>query len=371
MILRVRTIDREEHRRFLATRASASFLQLPSWGEVKNEWRSESLGWEDADGTLVGTALVLYRKLPGLGRHLAYLPEGPVIGWDGDTLESWLAPMVAHLRASGAFGVTMGPPIAVRRWEAGTVKAAIAEGSARRLDDLPPDGTCPQAAGVACALRSLGWRPPRESGGFAAGQPRYVFQLPLAGRTDEDLLAGFNQLWRRNIKKAAKAGVVVAPGGAGDLGAFHAVYTETAARDGFVPRPLSYFRRMWAALSAEDPERIRLYLARHEGDVVAATTMVRVGEHAWYSYGASTSVKREVRGSNAVQWQMMRDARDAGAAVYDLRGIGATLHPADPLFGLVQFKLGTGGRVVEQLGEWSLPLNRVLFRAFELYLARR
>ena len=124
-------------------------------------------------------------------------------------------------------------------------------------------------------------------------------------------------------------------------------------------------------MNAEDPDRLRLYLAHHEGDLVAATTMVQVGAHAWYSYGASSTAKREVRGSNAVQWQMMRDARDAGAAVYDLRGISATLDPDDHLFGLVQFKVGTGGEAVEYLGEWDLPINRVLFAAFDLYLRRR
>ena len=62
------------------------------------------------------------------------------------------------------------------------------------------------------------------------------------------------------------------------------------------------------ALGAEDPDRIRLYLARHEGDLVAATIAVRVGAHAWYSYGASSTEKRDVRGSNAVQWAMIRDA---------------------------------------------------------------
>ena len=43
-------------------------------------------------------------------------------------------------------------------------------------------------------------------------------------------------------------------------------------------------------------------------DLVAATTMTQVGRHAWYSYGASTSHKRDVRGSNAIQWRMITDA---------------------------------------------------------------
>jgi lipid II:glycine glycyltransferase (peptidoglycan interpeptide bridge formation enzyme) len=68
---------------------------------------------------------------------------------------------------------------------------------------------------------------------------------------------------------------------------------------------------------------------------------------------------------------MMSDAHAAGATVYDLRGITATLDPADPHFGLIQFKLGTGGQAVEYLGEWDLPVNGLLFRAFQLYLAKR
>ena len=108
---------------------------------------------------------------------------------------------------------------------------------------------------------------------------------------------------------------------------------------------------------------------------MAATLWIRVGSHAWYSYGASSTDKREVRGSNAVQWQMIRDALAAGARVYDLRGITDTLASDDGHVGLVQFKVGTGGEAVEYAGEWDLPLagpvNRALYAAFALYLRRR
>jgi lipid II:glycine glycyltransferase (peptidoglycan interpeptide bridge formation enzyme) len=128
---------------------------------------------------------------------------------------------------------------------------------------------------------------------------------------------------------------------------------------------------MFEALLDEDSDRIRLYLAHHDRDLVAATTWVRVGEHAWYSYGASSTTKREVRGSNAVQWQMIRDAMEVGATVYDLRGITEGLAADDPHLGLIQFKVGTGGEAVEYLGEWDLPLNAVLYKAFDFYLRRR
>jgi vancomycin resistance protein VanK len=372
-VLSVREIPESDHLEFLRGRRSASFLQTPAWGRVKSEWRRESIGWFRGE-TLVGVGLVLYRQLPKVRRFLAYLPEGPVLDWDDGNLAAWLTPMAAHLSAQGAFGVRMGPPVVTRRWDAAVIKAGIADPAVRRLGELPPTERSASGARVVSQLTELGWRPQAVEGGFAAGQPQHVFQIPLAGRTEEDVLAGMNQLWRRNIKKAGKEGVeVVSTGSAtgAELEAFHELYVHTAQRDHFTPRPLSYFHTMVEALGGEDPDRIRLYAARHEGTLVAATIAIRVGAHAWYSYGASSTEKREVRGSNAIQWQMIRDAIAAGADVYDLRGITETLDADDPHVGLIQFKVGTGGEAVEYAGEWDLPLNRALYAAFDMYMRRR
>jgi vancomycin resistance protein VanK len=386
--LTVRTIAPAAHLEHLREQRSASFLQTPAWGEVKSEWRSESIGWYDHQ-ELVGSALVLYRQLPKVKRYLAYLPEGPVIDWSSDDLGAWLTPLTRHLKRSGAFGIRMGPPVVVGRWTAAALKAGIADEAVRTLVDVPPTERSQDGARVVSQLQELGWRLQGAEGGFTAGQPRFNFQVPLrqvegreAGepRTEADVLAGMNQQWRRNIKKADKAGVEVTHGEVSgfddgatspDLKAFHDLYVHTAERDHFTPRPLSYFETMFRALLAEEPDRIRLYLARHEGDLVAATIWIRVGTHTWYSYGASSTEKRDVRGSNAIQWRMIQDALAAGADTYDLRGITETLDPDDPHVGLIQFKVGTGGEAVEYAGEWDLPLNRPIYKAFSAYMARR
>jgi lipid II:glycine glycyltransferase (peptidoglycan interpeptide bridge formation enzyme) len=389
--LTVRTIGADEHLDFLRRQRSASFLQTPAWGTVKSEWRPESIGWftatdPTADGAeLIGVGLVLYRRLPKLRKYLAYLPEGPVIDWHTEDLAAWLEPMAAHLRRAGAFGVRMGPPVVTRRWAAAVVKEGIADDEVRQLGDLAPTERSREGARVLSQLLEIGWEQQAGTEGFTAGQPRFNFHIPLlqvegraAGepRSEDDVLAGMNQQWRRNIKKAAKAGVEVTRSDAGmvdpaDLADFHELYLRTAERDGFTPRPLGYFQTMFAALLAEEPDRIRLYLARHEGDLVAATVWIRVGGHTWYSYGASSTEKRDVRGSNAVQWAMISDAIEAGADVYDLRGITETLDSDDPHLGLIQFKVGTGGEAVEYAGEWDLPLNRLLYKAWSAYMARR
>jgi lipid II:glycine glycyltransferase (peptidoglycan interpeptide bridge formation enzyme) len=379
----VRATPPAEHLAYVDAQRSASFLQTPAWGLVKAEWRRESIGWFRA-GTdeQVGAALVLYRQLPKVKRYLAYLPEGPLLDWSTDDLGALLRPLAAHLRKQGAFGVRIGPPVVTRRWDAADIKAGIADPAVRRLDDLAPTERDAAGARVVSQLTDLGWRPQAVEGGFAAGQPRHVFQVPLrhpdgTARTEDEVLKGMNQLWRRNIKKAAKEGVEVSSAGAtaditeGDLKAFHDLYVHTAQRDHFTPRPLGYFRTMVDALGAESTDRIRVWSAHHEGDLVAATIAIRVGAHAWYSYGASSTEKREVRGSNAVQWAMLRDAIAAGADVYDLRGITDTLDADDPHAGLIQFKVGTGGEAVELAGEWDLPLNRPLYQAFSVYMSRR
>ncbi|MDR0944675.1 MAG: aminoacyltransferase [Bifidobacteriaceae bacterium] len=413
MPFEVRPIDAARHLAWIARRPSVSFLQTPAWAGVKASWCGQSVGWFDG-AEMIGAALVLLRPAPLVHRQLAYVPEGPDLPWDRSTdpARDFLAPLIAYAKSRKAFALTVGPTVWWKRWETPTVKAGLsaarkaadaapnlsdearrlraavgtgeaadAEGPAadggaacsvpEKLDDLAPDQVNPVAEALIESMSRAGWRAPEHQAGFAAGQPQYVFQLPLAGRTEEDLLKGFNQLWRRNIKRAEKNGVEVTVGTRADLEGFHRIYAETAGRDGFRPRPLSYFEGMWDQMAAEDPGRLTLYLATVDGELIAATTMVRVGDHAWYSYGASTTAHRDVRGSNAIQWRMIRDALAAGCSVYDLRGITDTLDPGDSHAGLIGFKVGTGGRAQSYPGEWTYAINRPLFAAYQFALSRR
>lgn len=376
MSLTVGPLSAAEHLAFVQRQRTVSFQQTPAWGKVKTEWRNESLGWYDGQ-RLVGAGLVLHRPVPRLkGLTLAYLPWGPVIDWTGE-IEAWLNPLADRLKTHGAFAIRLAPPVRTTTWNAAQVKDGIADPDVRWLTEIASDQADPIGGRVISQLADAGWRPQSPEDGFGPGQPQFTYEIPLrnrdgTSRTDDDLLSGMNQLWRRNIRKAAKEGVQVTTSTYGDdLTAFHGLYVHTAERDRFTPRPLPYFEKMFAELSAEDPERIRLYLARHEGDLVAAAIGVRVGAHAWYTYGASSTEKREVRGSNACQWAMIRDALAAGCDVYDLRGITPTLDADDPQVGLIRFKAGTAGRAVQYVGEWDLPLRPMIYGAFEIYMRHR
>ena len=380
--LTVRTISADQHARWLRSRSSVSFLQLPSWADVKVGWRAESVGWFDGDRQ-VGAALILHRPVPKVRRRsLAYIPEGPVLDWIGASnrsVQQWLDPLLEHCKAVGAFQVKMGPSVASRRWDAETVKKALADAEAggwntpASLDRVAADWHSTSASHVVDALRAGGWQQEASSGaGFGDVQPRYVYRIPLEDRSLDDVFAGFNQQWRRNIRKAEKSGVQVRLGTRENLADFHRVYVETAERDKFTPRGQVYFERMWDALNGGDDDyhELTLHLAEYDGHLAAATIMIRVGDRAWYSYGASTTADRDVRPSNALQWHMITRAHEAGCRVYDLRGISATLDPANHLIGLVRFKVGSGGYAQEYVGEWDYALRPVWARAFAAYQKR-
>ena len=362
--LTVQPIPAGEHERF-ADSHGASILQTPAWAGVKAAWRSESIGWIH-EGELVGSALVLHRPVPGTRRSLAYLPEGPTLPWARVVREpaAWLDPFLAHLRSQHAFAVRIGPTQAVRTWSAATAKRGLAAPEVRRFSDLPADVLHPEGPALMRALQNQGWTSLEdESGAFTAGQPRLGVRLDLRDRTPEDLLKGMNQQWRRNIKRSAAAGVRVRPGDKADLAVFHRLYVETGARDGFTPRPLSYFETMWDALGPV----LRLWLSEYQGEALSCALTVDVDRTCWYTYGGSTSRHRDVQASTALQWASVQAARNRGMRTYDFRGIADTLDEDEKLAGLLRFKIGTGAGVVETAGEWEYSLAPVWHRAFQLY----
>jgi len=374
MSLMLKEIEKQTHIEFLESYQTFSFLQLPCWAEVKSGWKSKSVGWFD-DRKLVCVGLILIRNIPKTKWSLFYLPEGPVLSPDySKNVIDWLTPLKDFAKESGAFNLKLGPQVTVNTWSAASIKNAISDNVYKQFKDVDPDRINPFGLEIATKLRNLGGKQIEASGeGFGDVQPRFVFAIDVEDKSDNELLASFSQEWRRNIKKAEKSEVRVRQASFEELETFHTLYKETAKRDKFTPRPLSYFKQMWKSLNenSNNLATMRLYIAEQENVCHAACLWVKVGKHVWYTYGASSTSGRELRPSNAIQWQMMKDARDAGASIYDMRGIAATLNEKSPLFGLLRFKIGTGGKVIQYVGEWDFVLKPLIYKAFRIALARR
>lgn len=281
---------------------------------------------------------------------------------------SWLTPLLDHLRAEHAFAVRIGPTQPVKYWSTATAKKGMSTDGVTRFSQLEPDETYDDGLALRNVLKAHGWVSlENESGQFTAGQPRLGVRADLRDKTPEMLLKSMNQQWRRNVKRADKEGVVVRQGGVEDLPIFHELYVETGERDEFTPRPANYFTTMWKALNSGPDPVLRLWISEHEGEPLSAALTVDVDRTCWYTYGASTSRKREVQAPTAMQWTSMRAALGRGMWTYDFRGIADTLDENERLSGLLRFKLGAGGHVVETVGEWEYTLSPMWNKAFQTY----
>jgi lipid II:glycine glycyltransferase (peptidoglycan interpeptide bridge formation enzyme) len=176
---------------------------------------------------------------------------------------------------------------------------------------------------------------------------------------------------RYNIGLAERKGVTISRPGEQGLDAFYRLLEETARRDGIAVHGIEYYRGLFESArdycpSAGTPgQEIRLYLASHNGDALAAVMVLVRGKDAVYLYGASSNSRRNLMAPHALQWRAMLDAKECGCAQYDLFGIPPNEDPAHPMAGLYRFKTGFGGRIIHRPGCWDYAYRPFVNRAFK------
>jgi lipid II:glycine glycyltransferase (peptidoglycan interpeptide bridge formation enzyme) len=113
--------------------------------------------------------------------------------------------------------------------------------------------------------------------------------------------------------------------------------------------------------------RVRLYLARHKGDILAGALVAFFGGYATYLHGASSNYKRNLMAPYALHWMIMQQAKQAGFVYYDLYGINKKLWP-----GVTRFKIGFGGEEVVYPGAYDIVFKPVNYKIYKtLRFARR
>ncbi|KLU59192.1 lipid II:glycine glycyltransferase [Peptococcaceae bacterium CEB3] len=330
-------IDVNERARFdafLTHHYKGHILQTWEWGEIKSRtgWRPWRLLVEE-DGEIKAAASVLERKLPLVGVPIFYVPRGPVLTWhDRELFDAVLRAFKGLAKKRGAIFLKIDPDI---------------PSSDRELEQF---------------LHSRGFRSAETGKGFEGVQPKYVFRLDIAPK-EEELLAGMHQKTRYNIRLAQKKGVRVRRGARADLPEFYRVLKETTERDRFLVRAYSYFEDMFDTLVPAG--LAELFIGEYQGQVVAGTLAFRLGDKAWYIYGASSNSHRNVMPNYLIQWEMIRWAKSLGCTMYDFRGVPGHLTEDNPLYGLYRFKKGFNGEYTEFIGEWDL-----VYRPFVYFLWR-
>jgi lipid II:glycine glycyltransferase (peptidoglycan interpeptide bridge formation enzyme) len=326
--------DDDAWQAFLGAMASGDFLHDRAWADVAAfDGQPQRRYVLEEDGELVAIVAAQERALFG-GRSFWYVPHGPVLDYGDARASERLRALVTALRIAGrehgAIAVKLEPRLADD-----DPALAVFEGRGlRRLDET-----------------------------LQVGQTRVV-----ALSDDEILLAGFDKDTRYGVRRAEREGVSVSVHeDAADerpIDDLHALVRETQSRAGFPMPSLDRYRVAWRALAGAG--RAAILEARREGELLASGMVVIEGDRSYYLFSGS---RREERGepkryaSYALQWEMMRLARDRGVVEHDLWGVAPPGAGSDHAwFGVGLFKKGFGGREVVWAGSWDLVVDPALYR---------
>ena len=342
---------------FVSTHPRAHVLQLSGWAGQKRPYGWESarvaLTEDDGDGQIVAGAQILFRQLPVRLGTMAYLPMGPLLT-DGRQREAlWQAVDKVCRKHHAAF----------LKWEPG----------------IPEDGDPPPD------FVRYGFRESTQT-----IQPPRTILIDISA-DEEAILARMNQGTRRKIRQSQKNGVHYYEGSRADVEKFTRMMQVTGSRNEFGVHEPSYYS---LAYDLFVPQVAALILAEYteetdedstddatlRRDHLAGIMVFAVGKTAWYLYGASSNVKRNLMASYGVQWAAIQWAKTRGCTTYDLWGIPdedeATLEAQfegrdDGLWGVYGFKRGWGGKVARSRGAWDKVYNPMVYAAFQLALRVR
>ena len=323
---------------FVSTHPKGHFLQSTYWPAAKPQWDWRGVLSRDESDAIRGALSILIRRMPG-GFALMYAPRGPVCDIRDTAVMRELFDGAAQV-AKQCRGYLM------------QIDPDVLNSDEQFKRDM-------SALGFACEGDSLN---------FEGIQPRFVFRLDIAGKTEDEVLAHFEQKTRYNVRLAAKKGVTTQFwSGDGDipdeaLTAFADIMQTTGKRDRFLVRSKDYFANMLRALG----KHARLYLAYLDGQPISGTIASQYGDKTWYMYGASSNEHRNVMPNYLLQWEMIRWAIAGGCRIYDFRGVSGDLSPDNPLYGLYRFKKGFNGDFCEFCGQFTMIYKPLVSKGMDL-----
>ncbi len=323
----VRINEAGEFDSFIKNHPKGHMMQTSMWGRVKKEWDWTGFICRGDSGEIKGVCGVLIRKIPYTPFRMMYAPRGPVCDLsDKETVTELIG-------AVSDFG---------KKNKAYTFKIDT---------DTPNNNT--QYIDL---LKSLGFTFREHGEGFDTVQARYIFRLPLAGKTEDEVMAGFHSKTRYNTRLAERKGVRIEIKGKEACGDFHKLMLITGSRDNFAIRSTEYFERIMDAFGDD----ARIYFAYYEDELLAGALDVHVGDKIWYVYGASSNEHRNLMPTYLVQWSMIKWAIEEGCNWYDFRG--GYPDENNPLHGIYKFKKGFCNDYIEFMGEADLIMDKAGYK---------
>lgn len=267
------------------------------------------------DGHPVAAACLRLKRIPGLGRGIAWIAAGPMMLRQGQpdpdpgTMRAVLAALREYAKGAGHI-LRLRLPAPARYDNATLDQLAAAEGFS------PTDRS-----------------------------PAYRTVLIDCDQEEEVLMRALHGKWRNPLRNALKSGMELEYIPIADCAArFDALYREVQAAKGFSPDiPPEFYYPL------EGPDFTHeVLIARKDGADIAGMTIGYTGQNAVYLFGATSEIGRRLNAGHYLMWHSVLRCRDLSLKCFDLGGIDPDNNPS-----VTRFKQRTGGTDATAAGPYE------------------
>lgn len=381
-------LTESEYRKFWEKSPQKCFLSAPEIAHLHENARVFYLGVKN------GTKLVAAVMVRGTKRPWGYdyyAPRGPLMDYsDSEVVKFFLPEIKKFLRAKNGYIFRMDPNLELIE---------------RDIDgQIVLNGKNNEP--VVKLLKQLGLKKSEYIKNIS--QITWQFVLPVAGKTEKQLLSDMKTQTRQRLKRALDLGIKTKSLSYDELQSFYDILVSTAKRKHFQTRDFDYFQKMYQLFSprgeidfvsavinpaeaiarlskkleteqAKIPQTIRekkdradaikslqsrieklrvLFPNAENQEITLSSGMFMTAQpEILHLLGGNVGEYMKLDAQYVLQWDMIRRAVKNGYQKYNFYGIPEDIdtHPAD--YGIYEFKRGFSGHVEQLIGEYELPLS--------------
>ena len=302
----VRECDPVKWNALVESARTGYITQTWEWGQLSLLGIMHRVAVANSAGEYVAAILLVETRAPIMGRSYLYAPRGPVCDDpDSPALPLLLQGVEEIARKRACFMLKIEPQI-----EDGNAQWL------RRLGEL-----------------HFKVNP-------YATHPRRSWMIDIRV-SEAELLSNMQTSSRYNINRGKRNLVVREGKGPADRAIFYALYSETAARDGFVIHPQAFYDSLMDLFEGKGAGV--LHIVEYQGTPIAAHMAMRCGKVTTSMYSSSSNAHRNQRPNHPMQWAAITWAKAHGCETYDFRAIAEVLEPDTELYSLYTYKRGYGG----------------------------
>lgn len=386
-------IPKQEHDAFVSQHALSNLLQSAAWASVKDNWKHEIVGVHD-DEKLVASASILIKPLP-LGFTMMYIPRGPIMDYQNkDLVVYFFQALRKWAKKKRCLFVKVDPGIVYKEFFLEDEQREVSEAAKTAIANLQAAGCI--HSGFTTSLD-------------ATIQPRFH----AAVKKCENYMDTLPKHTKRHIKTAQKKNISVAAYGVEKVDDFAHLMKLTEERKQISLRDGEYFKRLMEAYGAQaklflaqidlkqlladsmkrleklehdiakckegqeekkenflrekkvlekDIENISAY-RKNDGDqpYVAGALCVYFGHTCEMLYMGMDNKYQRFHGAYLSHIGPIQYAQEHDILWCNMGGLEGTLEG-----GLTKFKSNFHPTILEYVGEFDFPVNKILFKASQM-----